>query len=166
MKERLVGAGWVQDQVTHKKPCFCSRKEVQQPNGRAAVDNGAIIAPRPYLSAAAGRQRIHTHLLSSPYCVRLVLVCYTSGMLPVQRPGSSSQERAYPRWDEGRVSGVCVEELGGHGNQQGSFRGQDKEKEGRVGAFLQSQCPLSSSPGACPESPVLNHWPQGEGSPL
>lgn len=47
MKERLVGAGWVQDQVTHKKPCFCPRKEVQQPNGRAAVDNGAIIAPVP-----------------------------------------------------------------------------------------------------------------------
>lgn len=54
MKERLVGAGWVQDQVTHKKPCFCWRKELRQPTGRAAVDNGAIIAPCSYLSAAAG----------------------------------------------------------------------------------------------------------------
>lgn len=24
---------------------------------------------------------------------------------------------------------MCVEELGGHGNQQGSFRGQDKEEK-------------------------------------
>lgn len=47
MKERLIGSGWLQDQVTHKKPCFCSRKEVQQPNGSTAADNGAIIAPVP-----------------------------------------------------------------------------------------------------------------------
>lgn len=47
MKERLVGSGWVEGQVTHKKPCFCSRNKVQQPNGRTAVDNGAIIAPVP-----------------------------------------------------------------------------------------------------------------------
>ncbi len=94
MKGTLVGAGWVQDQVTHEKPCFCLRNEVQQPNSRTVVDNGAIIAPCLYLSAATGRQRIHTHLLSSPYCVRLALACYTSGMLLIQRSGHSSQERA------------------------------------------------------------------------
>ena len=82
MKEKFVGEGWVQDQVTHKKPCF------------AAVDNGVIMAPCSYLSAAAGRQRIHMHLLSFSYCAQYALACYTSGMLPIQRPASLSQERA------------------------------------------------------------------------
>lgn len=47
VKERLIGSGRRQDQVTHKKPRLCSRKELRQPNGSAAVDNGAIIAPVP-----------------------------------------------------------------------------------------------------------------------
>ncbi|KAM7394724.1 hypothetical protein PAMP_021510 [Pampus punctatissimus] len=78
----------------HGFPRLLEAPEVQQPTGSAVADNGAIIAPRSYLSAAAGRQRIHTHLLSSPFCVRLALVCYTSGMLPVQRSVCPSQERA------------------------------------------------------------------------
>lgn len=50
MKEGLVGTGWVRDQVTHqKKLCFCAGKEVRQPDGRAAVDNGATITPLPPL---------------------------------------------------------------------------------------------------------------------
>ena len=54
MKERLVGAGWVQDQVTHKKPCFfffflffVREKKVRWRTGGAAADNGAIIALVP-----------------------------------------------------------------------------------------------------------------------
>lgn len=68
---------------------------------------------------------------------------------------------------------MCVEELGGGTGtsrealeDEAWWRGGRGGRKEREGAFLQSQCPLSSSSGACPDSPVLNHWPQGEGSPL
>lgn len=41
-----------------------------------------------------------------------------------------------------------------------------ERKRERASVFLQRQCPLFPSSGPCPESPVLNHWPPREGSPL
>lgn len=127
----------------------------------------------PHLSAAAGRQRIHTHLLSSPYCVRQALACYTSGMLPIQRPAlhvpGESLATVGARGVEG-ATGTSREALedkawGRRGGGGGSgcvppkpvsslllFRGLSREP-----------CPKSLAPGG--RLSIVKRWPLQAGPP-
>lgn len=58
--------------------------------------------------------------------------------------------------------------LGGAGTSREALEGWARKRGGGRVEFFQSQCPLFTRllSRGCPESPVLNHCPQGEGSPL